>query len=159
MCGGVLPIQSELAGDAGADRASKIKKGMPAGLACLAFSKEAAGRTQGLGAATISTCPSPTAYKGSQTSFFLWVTGMLMIGLLSLLCLLSLLSCLRNLTGLIRQTVLGENFKERPLFVIVLLFKAAAERRKMEREAWSHFRWDHVYSQQGSILPPTCADG
>lgn len=66
----MLPIQSELAGDAGADRASKIKKGMPAGSACLAFSKEAAGRTQGLGAATVSTCPSPTAYKGSQTSFF-----------------------------------------------------------------------------------------
>lgn len=34
------------------------------------------------------------------------------VGLLSLYCLLSLLSCLRNLTGSIRQTVLGGNFKE-----------------------------------------------
>lgn len=67
----MLPIQSELARDAGADRASKIKKGMPAGSACLAFSKEAAGRTQGLGAQPFPHAPHPPSIKDRRHLFSL----------------------------------------------------------------------------------------
>lgn len=65
----MLPIQSELAGDAGADRPSKIKKGMPAGSACLACSKEAAGGTQGLDAQPFPHAPHPPPIKGRRHLF------------------------------------------------------------------------------------------
>lgn len=37
--------------------------------------------------------------------------------------------------------------------------KGAVERQKGEREACSDLRQEHVYSQGGNILSPTCMDG
>lgn len=37
--------------------------------------------------------------------------------------------------------------------------KGAVERQKVQREACSDLRQEHVYSHGGNVLSPTCVDG